>query len=330
MGVLRRFSFAFFLAGAIGAVPLRADADPALTWVASTGCPPGAEEQLAAILDGHKQSHVAARVEVTPEGTGVKLVVRLQRGAAEQQRVLMAPTCALATEAAAFFLLLSLTPDDATPALNSAVVAAPAASSPPELPATDPTLAPPSHTPSASTSEHPASGPGASPRRFAIGVFGAVEAGVLPSASASFGGALAFRPHRFIRLEADGDYSVSQQDTLASGPGGSFSLLGLGARGCVPLDAGALEVAPCVGARVEEISGAGVQVDVARRARQWLWGPEAGVVLRFSLAPAVGLRLGAFASVPVSRQRFVIDSVGVVDQPWPVALRVALGPEVRF
>ena len=122
----------------------------------------------------------------------------------------------------------------------------------------------------------------------------------------SFGGALAFRPHRLLRLELDGAYSVSETSTLASGPGGTFSVLGLGGRACIPIQANgkgesdarshprvgfaALEIAPCVGAHVEEISGTGVKVDVSRPAQAWSWGPEAGLFARLPLSRALAVR----------------------------------------
>jgi hypothetical protein len=348
MGFLRRLLLFSAVFGAGGSVPLRAEADPGLTWIAETGCSPGARERVASLLALHKGSGVTARVEVTSVETGVRLDVRVQTGAREQHRVLLAPTCAMAVDAASFFLSISLPPDGPAPTLESALVE-PSASSAPSSPpvATEPGLPaePPPSPPSADVlpSAHRAGEP---PARFALDAFASTESGALPMAVVSFGGALAFRPHRLLRLELDGAYSVSETSTLASGPGGTFSVLGLGVRACIPIQVNgkgesdarshprvgfaALEIAPCVGAHVEEISGTGVKVDVSRPAQAWSWGPEAGLFARLPLSRALAVRFGVAASAPLSRPHFVIDRVGVVDQAWPVELRIALGPEVRF
>jgi hypothetical protein len=361
-----RFLLPFTLLGAAAGVPRRAEAEPGLTWIARAACPPGAEERLASLLAPYQGTGTTAHVEVRPVETGVELELRLRRGEREQQRVLQAPTCALAVDAASFFLLISLSPEDPLHAGDSTGVVSTAASASSAPPAAPPPEAPPLALPPPETPPSAASEPEApadpldsppladvgeiarrvgDPPRFAIDAFASTETGALPTTLAAFGGAIAFRLHSLLRLELDGAYSLSQSSMLAAGPGGAFAVLGFGARACVPFEAeiargrlsmrralgvGALEIAPCVGAHVEEISGAGVKVDVRRQAQAWAWGPEVGLFLRWPLARAVAVRLGVAASTPLSRPQFVIDRVGVVDQAWPVELRVAIGPEVRF
>jgi hypothetical protein len=137
--------------------------------------------------------------------------------------------------------------------------------------------------------------------------------------------------HRFVEIEVDGSYGLPHDATLASGAGGSFSLLEFGARVCVPVGGAAFSVGPCLGAAVAGLHGEGIHVSVSKQADAWWWGPEAGIVARVRLAGALGLRAAALGYVPIARRSWVIDDApGVVAKTWPVGFRTAFGPEVQF
>jgi hypothetical protein len=278
-----------------------------LAWAAPEGCPSEAdvEAKLTRLVgDAHLD---AARAEITPADARFRLVVRVGSGTEERQRELVASTCEIATNAAVLFLAMSVAP-------NARLV--------PFVP--EPELSPFGLEPPPPPPAPPA------PPRFALGPLAALDVGALPSPAVSLGGGVAWRAHRWLRVELDGDYSFSQTTTLASGVGGDFSLLGLGGRACVPLFGPAFDLAPCVGARVTDVSGTGVGVTGQRTQSAWGWGPEAALVARVRLVGPLGLRVATLADIPLSRRPFVVDQAGVVARQSVVDFRAAIGPEVLF
>jgi hypothetical protein len=160
----------------------------------------------------------------------------------------------------------------------------------------------------------------------AVALFGA-----LPSPGLGIGGALAAEDIASLRFELRGAYFLPQSTTFEpGGPGATFRLFALGARGCRTWSFGAFDLAPCIGADVYRMAASGFGGSPSLDGSATWWGPAFGALSRVRLVKAFAIYIAVEGIVPITRRRFVFADVGQLHRAGPIALQLILAPEVRF
>lgn len=167
------------------------------------------------------------------------------------------------------------------------------------------------------------------PVRFSMAPRVSASVGALPGAAVGIGGAAGVLVGR-VRVELAGAYWPDRTTTLASGASGQFRL-GVGeGRVCYRALARPVEVAPCLGFEIGQISAEGLGVKSPGTGKSLWIAPlvEGTVALPIDTHFAIRLDLGV--AVPARRPVFVFSSGTTVYQSRPVVGRSTLGAEVRF
>ena len=262
-------------------------------------------------------------------GLRVHLEIAAEGGA--RTRDLQAASCDALADAAAVIVALTIDP--------AAVAAAPPAPSPvPAPPAPSPAPAPPDPAPlPVPAGPAPAAPP--SPRvvpRFHLEAWALADAGSLPGVSFAAGGVAALGLGAF-RVELGAGAFPARAQVVArpaasgAAAGGDVSLIAGSAGLCYDvLPSVRFDLAPCAAFEIGRMhaSGFGVSNPGAGDA---LWtAARAGA--RFAYWPvsraAVVVRVEGV--VPMTRPGFVLENLGSVYRPGPVAGRLGGGVEVRF
>jgi hypothetical protein len=317
-----------------------ADEPVTLTWSAPEECPSAAEVSARAASRVPSGARVGANGRVEKSGGRYKLVLRIEsRG----ERVLEAMTCDALASSAAVVLAMSVAPvkqktetpagsgaaRDSSPSSASAEVARSASSS--VRPGTE-ELRPMATDTNVRTHEQTVAAPerrfrsSAGARLHAIG-----DAGTLPAIGAGGGFAIGFDPVEALHMEATANFWAQQDGTLAANAtrGAAFQLVTAGGRGCWVLTR-PVTFAPCLGAEMIVLSGAGFGASRTSDARSVTWAPDVSFMVGVPLGDRFLLRAGLGIAAPVSRQAFVIAAGGEVHRPAFVAARAWIGPEIVF
>ena len=230
-----------------------------------------------------------------------------------------APTCDGLAEATVLAVKLAL---ELEPATASPIAVAPPAVAPPSPtpPPTAPADAPPAAQP-----------PSSAAAIIEVSASGVVAFGLAsPVASGARAGASLVLGHGYASVGVTGLVLPSQTRNIGDGAV-DLSVLGGGVEGCGRVPVGAsLLVALC--GRVEGLSIDGTARGFKRsedHARAELAGTLLGRA-RATLTGRLGLFLEAGAMVPFARERFSIDTVGVVYDPPVVAAATGIGVVVDF
>ena len=309
---MRAISILFGVALAFVAQRASAD-DLALAWRAPEGCPAATEVHDAAMRsagDAHEPLEADVQVD-RADSDRWTVVVRTKRGGiAAAERRLDATSCAGLADATAVILALALSPS-------------PSASPVPS----------PSVSPSPSRSPETPSSPTDSPaydHALSTSASLATDATTLPAPAIGAHVAFAYLPGR-ARIEIAGSYFSGQSKTTASSSAGAdFTLLSAGLRGCWAIVRSDVELSPCAGADLQQVSASGFgaaqnfDTDAA-----WL-SAAGGLLLRMPLTSWLALRAQADAVVPLSRPRFVVEGDGAVHQPSAIGARAGIGAELLF
>ncbi|WP_437759646.1 hypothetical protein [Sorangium sp. So ce1389] len=224
-------------------------------------------------------------------------------------------------------------PLPAAPAAAPPLPAAPAAAPPPPTAPPAPALP----TPVASARVGAAAGPAlppTSPAPFGLGA----GVGLGLDVGAFDGPAPVVRAWATLlvaRLRFDAALSYVPTTSIAvperPAAGGRFTLLAGAASACFTLRSWtAATTAACAGLELGQISAEGYGVSRPREGHALWIAPQAKLDLTLRLAPPLALRLDAGVEVPLGRRPFVLENVGVVHEPSPLAGRAGLGAEVHF
>ena len=142
----------------------------------------------------------------------------------------------------------------------------------------------------------------------------------------------AWVPHGW-RVELDGLWFPAAEITgSAAGTGGSFSLLGVAAKGCwMPLDR-RVRLGACVGAQGGglEAQANGSNLATSKATTSTWVATSAGGLLVGRIFERVGLRASVNLVVPFQRDQFYVGGVETVHTPSPVAMQSSVGVGVRF
>ena len=169
------------------------------------------------------------------------------------------------------------------------------------------------------------------PLSLALSAHATLLSGPLPKWALGAGGALAVEGFWALRVELGGSYYVQQSSVYEETKvGARFSLLRLGARGCRLWSVGRFDLAPCVGAQLFRVAGAGFGGAKRDSGASYLWAPAVGAFARLRLTSIFSLTVAADVSVPIARQRFVYADRSVLHQPSAVAFQLFIAPEVQF
>lgn len=164
-----------------------------------------------------------------------------------------------------------------------------------------------------------------------LSAHGSLVSGPLPTLAPGAGIALALEGWAALRWEISGSYYAGQTTTYDQlMVAADFRLLRVAARSCRVWSIGRLDLAPCAGAALYRIDGAGVGGMVQKSGGSFVWGPELSVLLRLSLWRHFAIQLSGGAALAVSRQRFIYNDLGSLHRPAALAYQVALAPEVLF
>jgi len=304
-----------------------------LTWSAPwPGCPTQAEVEQAIHHDpsggGSRTTRddtirAAATVEQTREGFRLRLDTTID-GVTTSHREIDAPTCAELADAVAVSISLAVESSTTEPPRAEPVRPPP----PPPQPSfvrnvdvdIDDGRAPLSST------QH---------RRLAIGGAGMLSAGAFGSPAYGVGGGVAWIHDRVNRFGIDGAYFVpSQVDEANRTISGRFHLLTFGATACRDLfEDGGFVLSPCAGAEIGRAHARGVVGGNVNESTEesslWL-ALRGGAALRYRITDTIAVRGDLGAIVPLIRDRFTIEGVGMVHRPAVVSFRGGLGAEILF
>lgn len=311
------------------AVPARAD-EPrvALRWTAPEGCPAGSRvvAEVDRLLGAHgarpaRPLEVKAEV-IAGDAGALRVHLEIEGDAGPRTRDLSAASCDALADAAALILAMTIDP--------AAVTAAPPPVRPLPAPPPPTPLPPPPPPPPL-----PAPAPSLRPR-FHLAAWARADLGSLPGVSFAAGGTAALGLGA-LRVEL-GAGAAPARTQAASRPaasgataGGEISLIAGSAGLCYGvLPEGRLELSPCAAIELGRLHAAGFGVttpgegnvlwSAARLGARFAWWPmsRAAIVLR------------AEAAVPFARPTFVLEGLGTVHRPGPVAGRLGGELEMRF
>lgn len=329
-----------------------------LVWTAPEECPHGAavEAEITRLLGGPPRSEggraLAVEATVTARGASysLDLVTRDERGASGR-RSLSATSCEALANAAALVVALGWDPA-AVAAVEAAPTPTPAplpAPEPPPPALVVPVPPPPGPVPAPAAAPvapfAPSWPPPPRPRDPAhdarepfveLGVALLVDAGGVPSVSPGIegGGALLLGPFRLgahVAVVPSSEAALEGDATV----GGSFSqVFGVASfgRALAPWRGGGAshEVSAHVGFEAGATFASGFGVDVQRDAAVVWLAPRLMLEGRLGLPGGLGVHGGAGAAFPLVRRKFVLDNLGGVFSPSPVAARLDLGLDIRF
>ena len=318
-----------FIAAGAAAVPARAQTAPIeLAWRAPAECP--AQDavlgEVAGVL-GHVPAGapIQARVEVTRAEDGLwKAQLELATRGAQGQRQLVAASCEAIASATALIVAV---------AVESGVM--------PESP----------RTTQSDTARNDGRAPAALPffrSQLLVGASGVVDDGAMPSIAGGvevgIGWTGAWRAWR-VRVLASGaafpDQSklADQAPLAAKNEGGDFRLLDVSGRACAGVILGSFDLGPCVGAEFDSMDAWGTPTVASpghtssSTGAQWV-SLSGSALAEWQFAGAFALFARVDGLMPLAHPLFVIAQPGngqaVVHQPSAVALRLALGLEVRI
>ncbi len=276
-----------------------------------------------------------------------RLVLEVHSASLRGERTLQASSCdELATSAAVIIAMSATLTDKGPPIYRGSSVSPPvappipqptplAAAAPLAAPAPaapQPTTTTPTVTPLADRA--PTSPPSTKKARVGGPTFRpefTVDGGTLPAIGFGGGGAIGFDFRTRFHLEAHLGAFASRDGTLPNDPsrGGAFLLIAGGVRGCFAITR-IFEIASCLGIGVSQLSASGFGTSKTTTEASTMFVPEGGVRLFAPINRRFGLSAGAFVTVPVGRQPFVIEARGAVHEPAPIGFRSYFGPEVRF
>ncbi len=178
---------------------------------------------------------------------------------------------------------------------------------------------------------HASSGASRTKLVFGVSAHASLVRGVLPRFALGGGLGLALEGWASLRWEISASYYAAQSATYeALSVGADFRLLRVAARSCRIWTIGRLDLAPCVGAQLYRIDGAGFGGVVESSGGSFVWGPEVSVLLRLQVWRRLSIQLSAGAAWSVSRQRFTYGDLGLLHRPDAFAYQALLAPEVRF
>lgn len=354
----RRFQF---IAGGVAALTLATSVEAApafdLRWMPPVGCPSHDEvvRELEAVL---KDSTVDERLMVDatitpPETTRAWQLELVFSGAGRGRRHLEGESCeALARSAILVIAMvydpLFVPPETQPPAAPPAPTAPPPTTpSPSPVPTPTPPMAQtpraPLTPPTPVVQVPPPPEPWMKPRPplsrprlgARLGSLGTV--GMLPRPTIGIEGGFVVRWPVWT-LTARASYTPPVRQRLETRPnaGGDLDQWTVGAQGCFqawaggPLGPGGYDVRLCAAFDAGQLRAEGFGVD-SPESGQALWlAPEAGAALDVHLTRWLLLDLGLGLTVPVLRPTFVLENVGDVHRPEPVAGRLGLGAQAVF
>jgi hypothetical protein len=264
-----------------------------LRWQAPLGCPDQAEMETRvarALEDDTLRAKLAVMANVTETESGYRAQLSIQTDGGIGQRTLDNSRCDILADSVALVIALS-----ANRSLGSASDA-----SKKEL-------------------------------VLAISAHASLVGGPLPRPAVGAGVGFALEGWKRLRWEINGSYYAEQTTTYTGlSIGADFRLLRVAARGCMVWSLGQLDVAPCLGAELYRIDGAGFGGMVERNGGSFVWGPELSTLVRLRVWRRLAVQLSAGATFAASRQRFTYGDLGLLHQPDALAYQLSLAPEVLF
>lgn len=314
-------------------------------WNAPEGCPVhGAilartEQMLGRSAESSLSEPLAVDATVTRVAEQA-WELRLMSGDASEPRRVSAATCEELGEMAALFVALSIDPTLPLPSVaafadlskapkeGSGPAAAESASTP------QPPLGKPNSESTKPAAERDGSRPpsdpsaarAASPVRALAGVSAALGLGRLPGVAwgARVQGGVAIEP---LKLRAGLEYFPERYASVTPTTGGYLSLGAVGLQVGYALGVGPLAVEPSAGVTFGWLHGEGDGVANPASGDALLVGVEPGLRASHALSTNWALFTDAALTLGVNRPRFVLDEIGEVHRPAPVAARIGLGAE---
>lgn len=167
--------------------------------------------------------------------------------------------------------------------------------------------------------------------RLLLGVAGLVEGGALPGPGAGLSvtaGALVEQ----VRIEAEGSYRFPTRRSFEQQPGvgAELSQWTVGLRGCWAPAVGPIELPLCVGVDGGQTTAVATGLgDAQPRVRPWL-APVGTAGVAWPIRPWIAVTVRGSAAVPLLRQSFAIEGLGVLHTMGTVQGRGLLGLELRL
>lgn len=312
---------------------------PEVHWAGPAECPSQAfTDALDRLLVGSSIDtpiHVEATVERTPDGWSIRTDFDAGPERAGQ-RTFQAPSCRTVTQATALAIAIAVDPgvldrwvpmaDDEAPVPAAPQVPVPVVSEPGPV-----ELGPIEAAEPASPAGDRARGEPWSRWRGLTGAAGSVDGGALPGPGLGVTVTMGVL-HRGFRAEVVGARRFATERAAPADlrVGGSFTQWSVGVHGCGVPRLGTVELLLCAGFEGGRTVGHGFGLPVSRTSVLPWWAGLMEAGLAWPVRPWLALTVRATLAVPLLRQAFTIDGLGVVHTMGQVEGRGALGVELRW
>jgi len=287
------------------------------------GCP--GESYLndrVARLVGADVREAAAHVSVTPSAGRYDVVVSVRRNETSGERRFSADTCALAVDAAALVVAISIFPERALELTQRAE-------------SSNPNEASTSPSPPAPREERAERAPPVAPApspRLSVGLHASIGAAAfatsLPRPAVGPAGALGVSLGS-LAFDVFGAVFDSQTVQSIETQSAELSMQSVGVRGCYATGRGAVAYGGCAAVVTVRLAGSGRGTDRTYDDAAIYWGPALGALFRVRVVNPFWLRLQGDFFVPVARRPFLLDT-REIHRPAAADVSTFLGPEISF
>ncbi len=270
-----------------------AAAEVLIEWTAPAECPDHANiaSRVEVALGGTATTNLTATVHLTRVAGGFRAELRITSSAGTGERALEHRDCEILAQSVALLIALSASGTPSTKQTKSR--------------------------------DHDLT--------FRISAHAAAVSGAVPGIGLGAGGAVALEGLWGLRLELNGTYYAKRTKTFrGTNIGAHFRLLRFGARICRVWSLGVLDLAPCAGAQLYRIHGAGFGGEQQTDDAAHIVAPTAGAFGRLQLSSHIGAFVAADGVVPASRRRFVYSDLGTLHRPAIVVFQGFVAFEVQF
>lgn len=166
---------------------------------------------------------------------------------------------------------------------------------------------------------------------FSVSAHVAAESGTLPRLALGAGGDVALEGFASLRAELAATAYLEQTERFAGSQiGARFQLFRLAARVCRIWSFGSLQLAPCLGVKLNRVAAVGFGGALRDDGAATLIAPTLAAFARLRVFSRFFVRLVAELAAPIERRRFVYTDLGLLHQPGMFAGQLFLAPEVQF
>lgn len=170
------------------------------------------------------------------------------------------------------------------------------------------------------------------PLSFGLSMHAAAIIGTLPRPALGAGMEVAIEGLWGLRVDFGASMFLAQAEEfpVAPGIGARFEMQRLAGRLCRVFLVGAIDLGPCLGAQLSQISANGFGGAERASGGSFQFSPTLGLFARLPLWRVWTLRITVEAARPLERRRYIYTDLGLLHRPDAFAGQLFIAPEVLF